>query len=61
VVAAALLLASSLYPLTNPSPSVREAYAGTDLLQPDFEGRLARLLAWLIAGMDPASGGPRRA
>jgi hypothetical protein len=50
VVAAALLLAASLYPLTHPAPSVIEAYAGTDLLQPDFEGRLGGLLAALIAG-----------
>jgi len=55
VVAAALLLAASLYPLANPAPSVREAYAGTDLLQPDFEGRLGRLLERLIAGTDRAS------
>lgn len=55
VVAAALLLAASLYPLANPSASVREAYAGTELLQPDFEGRLARLLERLIAGTAPAS------
>lgn len=51
VVAAALLLASSLYPLANPSPSVREAYAGTDLLQPDFEGRLARFLSAYLRGL----------
>lgn len=51
VVAAALLLAASLYPLANPSPSVREAYAGTDLLQPDFEGRLDRLLKALLRGL----------
>ncbi|MDA0181149.1 TetR family transcriptional regulator [Solirubrobacter phytolaccae] len=50
VVAAALLLAASLYPLANPSPAVREAYAGTDLLQPDFEGRLRGFLTALRAG-----------
>ncbi len=50
VVAAALLLAASLYPLTNPAPHVAAAYEGTDLLQPEFEGRLRGLLAALIAG-----------
>ena len=50
VVGAALLLAASLYPLANPSPAVREAYAGTDLLQPDFEGRLGAFLTALTAG-----------
>lgn len=58
VVAAALLLAAGLYPLTNPAPRVAEAYAGTDLLQPDFEGRLRALLAMLIAGTVSARDAP---
>lgn len=50
VVAAALLLAASLYPLTSPAPHVAEAYAGTELLQPDFEGRLYGFLTALLKG-----------
>jgi AcrR family transcriptional regulator len=51
VVAAALLIAASLHPLTNPPPHVVEIYAESPgLLQPDFEGRLRALLATLIAG-----------
>jgi AcrR family transcriptional regulator len=51
VVAAALLIAAGLYPLTNPAPRVVAIYAETPgLLQPDFEGRLGRLIATLIAG-----------
>ena len=50
VVAAALLLAASLHPLASPAPPVAEAYAGTELLQPDFEGRLYGFLAALIKG-----------
>ncbi len=47
---ATLTMTAGLWPLTNPAPHVAEMYAGTDLLQPDFEGRLRRLLATLIAG-----------
>jgi AcrR family transcriptional regulator len=51
VIAAALLIAASLYPLTNPAPHVVAIYAESPgLLQPDFEGRLRRLIAALIAG-----------
>jgi AcrR family transcriptional regulator len=51
VVAAALLLAAGLYPLTNPAPHVVEIYAeAPGLLQPDFEGRLRRLLETLVSG-----------
>lgn len=50
LVAAALLLAASLYPLASPAPHVAEAYVGTELLQPDFEGRLYGFLATLIKG-----------
>jgi AcrR family transcriptional regulator len=51
VVAAALLIAAGLYPLTNPAPHVVEIYAESPgLLQPDFEGRLRGLLETLIAG-----------
>jgi len=51
VVAAALLIAAGLYPLTNPAPHVVEMYAeAPGLLQPEFEGRLRNLLAALIDG-----------
>jgi AcrR family transcriptional regulator len=51
VVAAALLIAASLYPLTNPAPQVAEWYASEPgLLQPEFEGRLRNLLDAVIAG-----------
>jgi AcrR family transcriptional regulator len=51
VVAASLLLAAGLHPLTNPSPRVVAIYAESPgLLQPDFEGRLRRLLETLITG-----------
>ena len=51
VVAAALLLAAGLYPLTNPAPHVIAIYAEEPgLLQPEFEGRLRNLLDAVIAG-----------
>jgi hypothetical protein len=51
VVAAALLLAASLYPLATPADHVVEIYAADPgLLQPEFEGRLRRLLGAVIAG-----------
>ena len=51
VVAAALLIAAGLYPLTNPAPHVVAIYAeAPGLLQPDLEGRLRGLLTTLIAG-----------
>jgi AcrR family transcriptional regulator len=51
VVAAALLIAAGLYPLTNPAPHVVAIYAESPgLLQPDFEGRLRRLIATLVGG-----------
>jgi AcrR family transcriptional regulator len=51
VVAAALLITASLYPLTNPPPHVVAIYAASPgLLQPDFGDRLRRLIATLIAG-----------
>ena len=50
LVAATLVITAGLWPLTNPAPHVVEMYAGTDLLRPDFEGRLRGLLATLIAG-----------
>jgi|EndMetStandDraft_7_1072992.scaffolds.fasta_scaffold280332_2 AcrR family transcriptional regulator len=56
VVAAALLLAASLYPLANPAAHVVAIYAEEPgLLQPDFEGRLRNLLAALIAGYSAAT------
>jgi AcrR family transcriptional regulator len=51
IVAAALLLAASLYPLTSPAAHVVAIYAEEPgLLQPEFEGRLRRLLATLVQG-----------
>ena len=51
VVAAALLIAAGLYPLTNPAPHVVAIYAESPgLLQPDFEVRLRNLVATLIGG-----------
>ena len=51
VVAASLLLAAGLYPLTNPVTPRRAIYAESPgLLQPEFEGRLRRLLETLVAG-----------
>jgi AcrR family transcriptional regulator len=50
VVGAALIITAGLWPLTTPAPHVAAMYAGTDLLRPDFEGRLRALLATLIAG-----------
>lgn len=56
VVAAALLIAAGLYPLTNPSPHIVAVYAEEPgLLQPEFEGRLRNLLATLIAGYSAAT------
>jgi AcrR family transcriptional regulator len=51
VVAAGLLIAAGLYPLTNPAPRVAAIYAESPgLLQPEFEGRLRALLDTLVAG-----------
>jgi AcrR family transcriptional regulator len=56
VVAAALLIAAGLYPLTNPAPHIVAIYAAEPgLLQPEFEGRLRTLLAALIAGFRTAA------
>jgi AcrR family transcriptional regulator len=56
VVAAALLLAASLYPLTNPAPHIVAMYAAEPgLLQPEFESRLRNLLVALVAGYRNAS------
>ena len=54
LLAATLTMTAGLWPLTNPAPHVAEMYAGTDLLHPDFEGRLRALLETLIAGFTAA-------
>jgi hypothetical protein len=51
LVAAALLLAAGLHPLTNPAPHIVAIYAEEPgLLQPEFGGRLRNLLAAIADG-----------